>query len=332
MSDEFRRLLDDAPNAELRSVLESGLSDQPSPRAITRAARTLGISAAGLASARVAAAAASRTLRASPWTVLAKWGGAGFLLGGIALSPVVLKTHAESQARRAQQGVARASAARASEVRASEQRAQANALEPTPAPTQEADDGVQSTSRAAVRENSAEFAEQRGESAAALARGEAKPVANTAGSSVAASNAVSSLTPRGAESSMAASRGPSANSESNATHALDARNASRGNDASNAHNAPSAARADLLDGEIALLDATRTALRQGDSTTALALLDRHARLAVRALGAEATLLRVQAFVLAGRSDEARALARAALGGRNALPYAARLRKLAGLDQ
>lgn len=320
MSDEFRRLLDDAPNAELRSVLESGLSDQPSPRALTRAARTLGISAAGLVSARVAAAATSRALRASPWTILAKWGAAGFLLGGIALSPVVLKTHAESQAKRAQQ-----SAVRASAVRASEQRVQPKAL--VPAAVQKTNDGVEATSRAAVVESSAKNSSERsGESTAALAPTEAKPVANTAGSRVAVSNAASQSTLRGAEPPTAASN------VINARSAPDANGAANGSGAANARKAPSAARADLLDSEIALLDATRTALRQGDANVAIGLLDRHARLSVRTLSAEATLLRVQALVLAGRSDEARALARAALGGRNALPYAARLRKVAGMAE
>ncbi|HEY5376766.1 MAG TPA: hypothetical protein VIK01_23955, partial [Polyangiaceae bacterium] len=93
-----------------------------------------------------------------------------------------------------------------------------------------------------------------------------------------------------------------------------------------------ATRADLLDSEVVLLDSARTALRQGDPTAALALLNRHAQLSPRSLGAEATLLRVQALVLAGRSAEARAVARAALGGKGGLPYAARLRKLAGLAE
>lgn len=313
MSDEFRRLLDDAPDLELRSVLESGLSDQPSPRAITRAARSLGISAAGLVSARVAAAAASRALRASPWTALAKWGGAGFLLGGIVLSPVVLKTHAESKAKLTQQSAPRVSAPLA----------QSNAREL--APTEKAD-AAESTVRAALGQNRAEnSAVPRGESAAALAPAEAKPRAHTpvagaavssaAVSSAASSHAAPQSTTRGVEAPTPASSVPDMSS------------------ATNAPRAPGAAtRTDLLDNEITLLDSTRTALKRGDANAALALLDRHARLSTRTLDAEATLLRVQALVLAGRSAEARALARSALSGKSALPYAARLRKVAGLAE
>lgn len=320
MSDEFRRLLDDAPDAELRSVLESGLSDQPSPRAITQAARSLGIGAAGLVSARVAAAAASRAFRASPWTVLAKWGGAGFLLGGIALSPVVLKTHAKSQARLAQQSAAHASDVRASDHRAGDQRAQTNAPEPAPVT-----DGTVAPPATLAKNSAEKSAQPRGESAVALAPSEPKPVTPKFGANTAIWSAASRSTLHSAE------RLGSASAALNASSASSASSAPNANGAANSNSAPGAAkRADLLDGEIALLDSTRTALKQGDANAALTLLDRHARLSVRTLSAEALLLRVQALVLAGRSDEARALARAALGGKSALPYAARLRKLAGL--
>ncbi|HEY5373047.1 MAG TPA: hypothetical protein VIK01_05140 [Polyangiaceae bacterium] len=279
MSDEFRRLLDEAPGAELRSVLESGLRDQPSPRTITRAARKLGIGAAGLGSARAAAAAASRALRASSWTVLAKWGGAGVLLGGIALSPLVLNTPAASRAKVTQRSAPRVSAAVPN----------SNLLET--GPTQEAGTAAVSTSRPTPAVKTAVWPAS---AAAASAPSAPKPV----------SSATFPSPVRGAQALAPASIVP---------------------------NAPgTATSADLLDSEVALLDSTRTALKQGDSTAALALLDRHARLSARSLGAEATLLRVQALVLAGRSAEARAVAQAVLGGKSGLPYAARLRKLAGL--
>jgi len=305
MSDEFRRLLDDAPDAELRSVLESGLADQPSPRAITRAARTLGIGAAGLISARAAAAAASRALRASPWTALAKWGGAGFLLGGIALSPVVLKMHTESRARVAQQSVPRANDHPASD-------APGSSNPPESAPTERTDAAADLKARTPNAENSAE---QPAESATPLAPSEPESVAPKSGPSanVASANVASAASQarlHSADPPLATSGVPDANSATNANAA--------------------AKRADPLDSEITLLDSTRTALKQGDASTALALLDRHAQLSVRTLSAEALVLRVQALMLARRSDEARALARAALSGKNALPYAARLRKLAGL--
>jgi hypothetical protein len=225
---------------------------------------------------------------------------------------VVLKTHAESQARLAQQNAARVS----------DQRAQPNALEP--ASTPDTDSGAESTSRAALAKNGTEnSAVSRKESAAALAPAETKPavpksVANTAVSSAASQSTLhSGEVPVPASSGLNASSAPTANASANTNSATNARKATR---------------ADLLDSEVALLDATRTALKQGDANAALALLDRHAQLSTRTLSAEALLLRVQALVLAGRSAEARALARFALNGKSALPYAARLRKLAGLDE
>ncbi|MEP7049446.1 MAG: hypothetical protein ABJB12_03795 [Pseudomonadota bacterium] len=93
-------------------------------------------------------------------------------------------------------------------------------------------------------------------------------------------------------------------------------------------NTPVKARPDRLDSEVALLDSVRTALKHNDPNAALALLDLHAQLGTASLGAEATLLQVQALVLSGRSAEARAVAHAALSSQNGGPYAERLRKAA----
>jgi hypothetical protein len=90
MKDEFRRLLEDKSQAPLRAVLESSRRDKPSQQALMQASRALGISAASLGAARsVAAAEAARALHTSLWVGLAKWGAAGLLLGGLALSPFV---------------------------------------------------------------------------------------------------------------------------------------------------------------------------------------------------------------------------------------------------
>jgi len=86
-----------------------------------------------------------------------------------------------------------------------------------------------------------------------------------------------------------------------------------------------------LDEEIALLDSARRALKQGDSSGALAALDQHARQRSKhALDAEATLLRVQALVAAGRTSEAKSIAKRVLDANPNGGYACRLAKLAGL--
>jgi len=85
-----------------------------------------------------------------------------------------------------------------------------------------------------------------------------------------------------------------------------------------------------LDVEVALLDAARSALKLGDSNVALTWLDRHGELSMPSLAAEATLLRVQALVAAGRSAEARSVVQAAVGGANGSAYSQRLRKLVGV--
>lgn len=82
-----------------------------------------------------------------------------------------------------------------------------------------------------------------------------------------------------------------------------------------------------LEAEIATLDAARRALKGGDPAAALATLE---RAPARALAAEASLLRVQALVAAGRVAEAQQIALAARRARGDDGYACRLVKLAGL--
>lgn len=283
MSDELRRLLDDDPGAELRSVLESGLRDQPSPRTMNRAARTLGIAAASLGSARAAAStAALRALHSSPWTALAKWGGAGVLMGTVALSPLILNPTAPLDAR-----VLPRTAARVRAVPSAPPLRQ-------PPPTHDAKAAnVVSVPPAALVPTTATPLVS---STAAVARSAPELAVRTA-----------HQPPVRSAQSLA--------SESSVPNGL-----------------PAVKPADLLDNEVALLDSTRAALKHRDPTAALVLLDRQARLSARSLDAEATLLRVQALVLAGRSAEARAIARAALRATSRLPYAARLRQVAGLAE
>ena len=93
MSDEFRRLLDAPSVTPLHRVLETGLRDQPSKKDLARAAQILGIGATGLGVAQSAAAVeTARALHGSLWAALAKWGGVGFLVGGVALAPIALRT------------------------------------------------------------------------------------------------------------------------------------------------------------------------------------------------------------------------------------------------
>ena len=93
-----------------------------------------------------------------------------------------------------------------------------------------------------------------------------------------------------------------------------------------------AARAGNLDSEVALLDSARTALKDDGPSAALALLDRYAKLNAPSLGAEATLLRVQALLAAGRVPEAQQVARRAIASTSAAAYAQRLEKLVGLPR
>jgi len=91
--------------------------------------------------------------------------------------------------------------------------------------------------------------------------------------------------------------------------------------------APRAAGGHELDAEVALLDAARSALKVSNPNLALTWLDRHAALEAPVLAAEATLLRVQALLAAGRSAEARSVVQGAGGAAPGSAYAHRLRKL-----
>jgi len=82
-----------------------------------------------------------------------------------------------------------------------------------------------------------------------------------------------------------------------------------------------------LEAEVALLDAARSALKLGNAQLALSWLDRHAALRAPFLEAEATLLRVQCLVAAGRSAEARRVVEAVDGRPSGSAYSQRLRNL-----
>ena len=81
--------------------------------------------------------------------------------------------------------------------------------------------------------------------------------------------------------------------------------------------------------ELALLQRARAAIAAGDAERALVELDRHRRGATGAqLGDEATLLRIEALIRAGRGDEAAALARAFARDNPGSPLVDRARSLA----
>jgi hypothetical protein len=131
--------------------------------------------------------------------------------------------------------------------------------------------------------------------------------------------AVSSATPKMAQhpAPTIAQEAPTGSLQPSASAPSSAPLAARGNDPD-------------LDAEVALLDAARKALKLGDPNVALTWLNRHGELRAPALAAEATLLRVQALVAAGRTTEARTVAEAAVGSANGSAYAQRLRKLVGV--
>lgn len=89
--------------------------------------------------------------------------------------------------------------------------------------------------------------------------------------------------------------------------------------------APSSA---SLAAELADIDRARRALAQGDAAASLAALDAYDR-APGVLRPEAVVLRAEALVRAGRTEEARALARRELASAPRGPQAARLRAIAG---
>ena len=270
---EFRRLLDDNAGSTLHAVLEAGLRDGPSHGQLARAARTLGVGAAGMGAAQSAAATeTARALHASLWSGLAKWGAVGLVLGGAALSPLVLSSPPRSSANAVQLVVHRA-------LPTTRPTAQ---IAPAPGPS------VPQTEPTAI------------------AAAQLPPSAP-----IPAPQATPRPTPTGANEPPLGTFQPLTAAPSSAsvpTHTSD------------------------LDSEVALLDSARSALKRDDPNTALTWLDRHARLGAPALAAEATLLRVQALIAAGRGSEARTVARRAVGSANTSAYAQRLNKLVGLPE
>jgi uncharacterized protein HemY len=91
-------------------------------------------------------------------------------------------------------------------------------------------------------------------------------------------------------------------------------------------NAPSASRADVAR-EVALLDAARSALVAGDAKKALLFLDSADQLPRRALGPEATVLRVRALLAQGERTEARRVADSFVASAPNAPQAAVLRSI-----
>jgi hypothetical protein len=93
-----------------------------------------------------------------------------------------------------------------------------------------------------------------------------------------------------------------------------------------ATNATAPPRADVAR-EVTLLDAARTALVEGNAGSALRALDSLERLPGRALGPEATVLRVRALLAQGDAVEARRVAERFLASAPNAPQAAALRAL-----
>jgi hypothetical protein len=93
---------------------------------------------------------------------------------------------------------------------------------------------------------------------------------------------------------------------------------------------PSAARRPLtLPEEVALLDRVRAELRSGNPARALATLDEYMRSArAQRLGAEATLLRIEALSRSGRTNQASELARRFVENHPESPLADRARSFA----
>jgi len=97
--------------------------------------------------------------------------------------------------------------------------------------------------------------------------------------------------------------------------------------------APVAAKTDTLPLEFETIDGARSALARGDAQGALALLDRYAkRFPKPRLGAEATVLRIEALAASGRRDEAVRLGKALLTREPRGPYARRVRSLIGAEK
>jgi hypothetical protein len=92
-----------------------------------------------------------------------------------------------------------------------------------------------------------------------------------------------------------------------------------------ANGARPAAPPSTLEEELAMLDEARAKLAAGDEVAALASLDRYSARRGARLGAEATLLRLQALSAAGRSIEASRLAQKFIEANPDNPLAERAR-------
>lgn len=89
-----------------------------------------------------------------------------------------------------------------------------------------------------------------------------------------------------------------------------------------------AAKKSSLAAEVAALDDARSAMEGGNAKKALAALDQHDRKFDKGmLGPEATVLRIEVLIQAGKHAEAAALAQSFLAANPSSPYAARVRTL-----
>jgi hypothetical protein len=96
--------------------------------------------------------------------------------------------------------------------------------------------------------------------------------------------------------------------------------------------APPPERESALREEIALVDAARAAIADGDPAFALRRIEDHAaRFPAGSFAVERDVLRIDALVLAGRSDEARERARAFVARHPKAAQARRIEKIAGAD-
>ncbi len=99
-----------------------------------------------------------------------------------------------------------------------------------------------------------------------------------------------------------------------------------------ARRSPAAAEGDSLPYEFKAIDGARRALLRGDASGALVQLDEYSRRFPKPrLGAEATVLRIEALVANGQQESAAQIGRAFLARQSKGPYARRVRSLIGQD-